>query len=71
MYVSDKLSFAAMAGINLTFYLGNAIFLGIFTRLYYKMFWVNQIVFIYRYLRKKVNHLNESLMSHLPSIQVN
>jgi hypothetical protein len=70
MYEGSSLNFTQIAILNLTFYLGNFIILGFFIRYYYRMFWVNQIVFIYRALRKKVKELNESLMSNLPLIPV-
>ncbi len=52
------MSFNAVTWINLVFYCGNAILVGFYTREYYRIFWVNSIVYIYRYLKKKVKNLN-------------
>ena len=42
-----------------------------YLRCYYVMFWRENIVFIFRYLKTKVNELNQTLLSHLPKIKYN
>lgn len=68
MIYDQSLPFNTIIWINLTFYFGNAISIGFYTRSYYRIFWVDHIVHIYRYLKKRVRNLNESLLSNLPVI---
>jgi hypothetical protein len=70
MYQGKELNLTQISILNLTFYLGNFILLGFLIRYYYRMFWVDFIVHIYRSLRKTVKDLNESLISNLPLIPV-
>ena len=68
MIYTPIMSFNAVTWINLVFYCGNAILVGFYTREYYRIFWVNSIVYIYRYLKKKVKNLNQILLSGLPIV---
>ena len=57
--------------MNLSFYFGTAIVDALYTRSFYRMFWVNSIIHIYRYLKKKVGNLNETVTNGLPIIFLN
>ena len=56
--------------LSIGYYVGNVITLALYTREYYQMFWVNYVIHIFRYLKSKIHHLNETLLSHLPKIKV-
>lgn len=66
----SSLSFQQISWINMTYYFGISLSIGFYARAYYRFFWVNNIVNIYRFLRKKVKHLNETLLSGLPVINL-
>lgn len=66
-----QLDFTGVAWINLVFYFGNAFATGFHAREYYRIFWVNSIVYIYRYLKKRVKNMNETLLTGLPVIPGN
>ena len=70
MLYTHDLSFTTTAWVNLIFYFGTGITLGFYTREYYRIFWVDSVVNIYRFLKKRVKNLNESLLSGLPIIGI-
>lgn len=55
---------------NLPYYFGNFVLFMYYLRCFYVMFWRENIVFIYRYLKTQVNYLNQTLLAHLPKIKV-
>lgn len=58
MIYTRELDFNQVAWINLVFYFGCSLSSGFYAREYYRIFWVHSIVYIYRYLKKKVKNLN-------------
>lgn len=54
--------------INLTYYFGITLCMGLYLRAFYRMIWVDHYIHIYAYLRDKIEVLNESLISGLPVI---
>ena len=58
MIDSSALSGLDTSWINLTYYFGQAFGIGFYTRAYYRFFFVENIVNIYRFLRRKVKILN-------------
>jgi hypothetical protein len=59
---------AQVAKFNLPYYLCNFLLFMYYLRCFYVMFWKENIVFIYRYLKTKVRQLNQTLLSHLPVV---
>ena len=55
---NNELTFTEISSINLTYYFGLAFSTGFYARSYYRYFFVEHIVNIYRVLRKKVKELN-------------
>lgn len=55
---SSLISNTNQSFLSIGYYLGNCIFISIYTREYYRMFWVNHIIHIFRYLKQKSQHLN-------------
>ena len=41
-----------------------------YIRCYYVMFWRENFIFIFRYLKAHVKELNQTLLSHLPRIEL-
>lgn len=68
MLYTQNISFTTTAWINLIFYFGNGFTLGFFAREYYRIFWVDSVVYIYRYLKRRVKNLNEGLLTGLPVV---
>lgn len=56
--------------LNLTYYYANFFLCMFYVRCFYVMFWRENIIFIFRYLKAHVNSLNQTLLSHLPLIDV-
>ena len=54
--------------VNLSYYFLNFFLFMYYIRCFYVMFWRDNIVFIFRYLKQKVKELNQSLLSHLPQL---
>ena len=54
--------------INLPYYFINFLSFIYYLRCFYVMFWRDNIVFIFRYLKAHVKHLNQSLLAHLPKV---
>lgn len=52
--------------VNLSYYFLNFFLFMYYIRCFYVMFWRDNIVFIFRYLKQKVKELNQSLLAHLP-----
>jgi hypothetical protein len=65
----DSMTMSEVSRANLPYYFCNQLLFMYYLRCYYVMFWRENIVFIYRYLKKKVNQLNQTLLSHLPIIE--
>ena len=70
LIVNPHLSFDSVSWINLTYYFGLGFSTGFYAKAYYRYFYVESIVNIYRALKKKVKFLNESLINALPVIDI-
>jgi hypothetical protein len=70
MWENSNINFNLIVFLNLYYYVGNFITLSMYSRYYYRMFWRDNIVFIYRYLKDQVNYLNETLIAHLPVVPI-
>jgi hypothetical protein len=70
MWQQSHLTAGQISALSIGFYIGNCVTLSFYTREYYMMFWVNHIIHIFRYLKSRVHHFNETLLNHLPKIEV-
>ena len=59
-----------MGSFTLPYYFANFLLFLYYVRCYYAMFWKEKIVFIFRYLKSRVNLLNQELLSHLPIVRL-
>jgi hypothetical protein len=66
----NTLQLSDIEKVNLPFYIGNFLLMMFYIRCFYVMFWKENIVFIYRYLKRQVQYLNQTLLSHLPKVAV-
>lgn len=64
----ESISVGQVATFNLLYYIGSFLFFMYYVRCFYVMFWSENIVFIYRYLKSKVRELNQSLLASMPAI---
>lgn len=64
----ESISVSEVAAFNLPYYMGNFLLFIYYLRCFYVMFWSENIVFIYRYLKSKVRELNQSLLASMPVI---
>lgn len=65
---ANTLGIIEIENLNLPYYCGNFLSLMGYIRCFYVMFWRDNIVFIYRYLKRQVNLLNQTLLAHLPKV---
>ena len=56
--------------LNLIYYYVNFLGFMFYIRCYYVMFWRENFIFIFRYLKAHVKELNQTLLSHLPRIEL-
>lgn len=64
----ESVSVGRVAAFNLPYYIGSFLLFMYYVRCFYVMFWSENIVFIYRYLKSKVRELNQSLLASMPAI---
>jgi hypothetical protein len=60
-----------LSGTNLLYYWSNFLCFIFYIRAYYTMFWKDNIIYIFRYLKGHVNYLNHTLLANLPKIKIN
>ena len=66
----DELEVTQVESLNLPYYFITCMFVFFYIRCYYVMFWKDNIVFIFKYLKKRVNFLNRALLSNLPVLEM-